>query len=186
MLVDLNDNALNDPRVHVHNTDALRFVETSRDFYDVVLIDLPDPSTPEIGKLYAQAFYGLIGRRLAAGGVMACQCTSPFRSRAAYWCIVHTIERTTWGPGEQQRFRVQPYHTLVPTFGTWGFVLAGAELPAIAGIRIEAPADYLTADVLPGLFVFPPDMARVDTPVNRLDDPVVTRLYREGYHKYLE
>jgi hypothetical protein len=29
-------------------------------------------------------------------------------------------------------------------------------------------------------------MAEVPTPINRLDDPVVSRLYRAGYHQYLD
>jgi spermidine synthase len=74
LLTALNDNALNDPRVRVHNTDAFRFLQESDALYDVILIDLPDPSAPELGKLYSTAFYGLAGRRLAgrryAGGAM--------------------------------------------------------------------------------------------------------------------
>ena len=41
-------------------------------------------------------------------------------------------------------------------------------------------------DVLRGVFVFPPDMGRVETPISRLNDPVIVRLYRDGYHKYLD
>jgi hypothetical protein len=38
---------------------------------------------------------------------------------------------------------------------------------------------------LQACFVFPPDMAEVDTPINGLDRPVVYELYQQGYHKYL-
>ncbi len=185
MLAKLNDGALSDPRVHVHNVDAMRFLQESDQFFDVILMDLPDPSAAELGKLYSQAFFGLAGRRLAAGGMLACQCTSPFRSREAFWCIVHTIGATSWGLGNE-RFHVRPYHTLVPTFGTWGFALAGQSVPEPAELLIQLPTRYLTTDLLPGLFVFPPDMAEVDTPINRLNDAVLTRLYRMGYHKYLD
>jgi spermidine synthase len=186
LLTALNGNALNDPRVRVHNTDAFRFLQESDALYDVILIDLPDPSAPELGKLYSTAFYGLAGRRLAAGGMLAAQCTSPFRARSAYWCIVHTLRAARWGPQDDQRFVARPYHTLVPTFGTWGFVLAGRAVPQPATLAVTAPTRYLTTELLPTLFVFPPDMAEVPTPINRLDDPVVSRLYRAGYHQYLD
>ncbi|HRX84075.1 MAG TPA: hypothetical protein P5572_03555 [Phycisphaerae bacterium] len=57
---------------------------------------------------------------------------------------------------------------------------------ASATLRVRVPTRYLTTDGLPGLFVFPPDMAELATPINHFDNPVVTRLYRSEYHKYLD
>lgn len=79
-----------------------------------------------------------------------------------------------------------PYHTVVPSFGTWGFALAGERRPDPSRIRLSVPAQYLSRAMLPGLFVFPNDMAEVPTPVSHLNDAAVSRLYRLGYHKYLE
>ncbi len=183
-LAELNGHSLSDPHVHIHNEDAMRYLEQSTELYDVVIMDLPDPSEPAIGKLYSQPFFRLVGKRLAAGGLLAGQATSPFRSREAFWCIVHTLQSAQCGGGET--FQVRPYHTIVPTFGTWGFVLAGRNLPSVDKIPIEIPTRYLTSEMLPSLFTFPTDMAEVETPVSRLNDAVVTRLYRVGYHKYLE
>lgn len=186
MFRELNDDAFADPRVHVHNQDAMRFLEDTAQRYDVVIMDLPDPSSPGVAKLYSRAFFNLVGRRLTSGGMVASQCTSPFRSRAAFWCIVHTFAEARCGPLPQDRFEVRPYHTVVPTFGTWGFVVAGREVPDPAAIKLAVPTRYLTDATLPGLFTFPADMAEVPTAVSRLDDPVVSRLYVSGYHKYLD
>ncbi|HPF39298.1 MAG TPA: polyamine aminopropyltransferase [Phycisphaerae bacterium] len=186
MLTSLNQDSLNDPRLHIHNTDAFRFLQDSTDLYDVVLIDLPDPSRAELGKLYSRTFYGLVGRHLAEGGVMTCQSTSPFRSRSAFWCIAHTAAAAQWGPEGSLRMEVRPYHTLVPTFGTWGFILAGVRLPPTTDLKISVPSDYITTAFLPGLFVFPPDMSDLDTPISDLDDPKVVELYEYGYHKILD
>jgi len=178
LLSSLNGGSLKDPRVHIHNQDAMRYLETTKRIYDVILLDLPDPSEAVLGKLYSRPFYRLASQRLAPGGMLTTQATSPFRSREAFWCIVHTMRAAG--------FQVRPYHTIVPTFGTWGFALAGRGKVDPARIKLEVPTRYLTAALLPGLFAFPKDMAEVSTPISGLNDPVVTRLYRDGYSKYLE
>jgi spermidine synthase len=186
MLAALNGDAMSDSRLTVHNEDAMRFVRDGVEPYDVIIIDLPDPSAPGLGRLFSQAFFSLVGRRLTPGGMIGIQCTSPFRSREAFWCIVHTLEAARWGPEETHRLKVVPYHTLVPTFGTWGFAVAGTRSPKLPNLPLDVPTRYLTREILPGLTTFPADMAEVDTPVSHMDDPVVSRLYRRGYHKYLE
>jgi len=185
LLASINDKSLSDERVQVTNQDAFTFLQQTHEMFDVVLIDLPDPSAAGLSKLYSEVFYGLVGRHLRPGGAMSCQCTSPFRARAAYWCIVHTAAAARWGPENQTRFEVRPYHTLVPTFGTWGFMLAGTDLPEQVELPASLQPKYLTPSVLQACFVFPPDMSEVETPINGLDRPVVYELYQQGYHKYL-
>lgn len=186
MLTDLNANSLNDPRLTIHNTDAFKYLTETTDLYDVILIDLPDPSVPGLGKLYSKTFYGLAGRHLTDGGVLTCQSTSPFRSRHAFWCIAHTTAAARWGPENQYHLQVRPYHTLVPTFGTWGFVLAGRDLPPTSAMKVSVSSKYVTTATLPGLFLFPPDMSEVETPISDLNDPAVVNLYHSGYHKILD
>ncbi|MCB9852349.1 MAG: polyamine aminopropyltransferase [Phycisphaerales bacterium] len=186
ILTRVNGNTLNDPRVHIHNTDAFGFLQNTTDLYDVILIDLPDPSAAGLGKLYSRTFYGLVGRHLADGGAMTCQSTSPFRSRSAFWCIAHTAGAARWGPENTTKLEVRPYHTLVPTFGTWGFILCGTSLPPTDLLKISVDSQYFTSATLPGSFVFPPDMSEIETPISDLNDPEVVKLYHSGYHKYLD
>ena len=47
--------------------------------YDAVIVDLPDPSNFSIGKLYSTTFYRLLARRIAPGGLITVQSTSPAR-----------------------------------------------------------------------------------------------------------
>lgn len=186
MLTALNEHSLADPRLTIHNQDAFAFVREATETYDVVLIDLPDPSVPGLSKLYSEAFFGLVGRRLAEGGTMTCQSTSPFRSRSTFWCIAHTVAAAKWGPDASIGLQVRPYHADVPTFGTWGFILAGRNLPPTESLVMPANAKYVTNAILPALFVFPPDMAELETPINQLNDPVIVQLYHAGYHKYFD
>ncbi|HEY2406768.1 MAG TPA: polyamine aminopropyltransferase, partial [Polyangiaceae bacterium] len=88
----LNRHALADPRVHILNQDALRFLEQSERAFDVELFDFPDPSNYAVGKLYSTAFYRAARARLSPGGVMVVQATSPLFARAAFWCVATTLE----------------------------------------------------------------------------------------------
>ena len=69
-------------------------------------------------------------------------------------------------------FVTRPYHAWVPSFGEWGYVLAGGPgLAAPSHLRIDTGSlKFLDDTVLGELFVFPRDMARVDAPVSRLND----------------
>ncbi len=185
MLTSLNENALLDSRVIVHNEDALRFLQAAATRYDIIIMDLPDPSRPEIAKLYTREFFGVAAQRLAAGGILVTQATSPFRSRSAFWCIANTIAAT---PGGQfaENLRVHPYQTYVPSFGSWGFVMASRRDLAITDARIDVPAMYLSTEVMKSMFVMPPDTSLVETEINTLNDPIIWQLYQRGYHKYLE
>ena len=184
LLAAVNGGALADPRVTVVHTDAFRFVQDDPRLWDGILIDLPDPSEAALGKLYSLEFYSLCLRRLADGGVVATQATSPFRSREAFWCIARTLRAAAaTRPGAT----AAAWHTEVPTFGTWGFaaVVAGPQVPP-ERIPIPDGCRFLAPGVLPSLAAFPPDMAEVDGPISTLDLPAASTLYRRGWHRYLE
>lgn len=187
LLQGLNRSSLSDKRVTIRNEDAMRFLENASDVYDIILMDLPDPSTTNLSKLYSRTFFSLVGRRLAPEGILCTQATSPYRSRKAFWAIVTTMEAARWGPAEvAERFRVAPFHVMIPTFGTWGFVMASKRPLSVDSFDIGVMTQYVTSELAPSFFVFPPDMSRVDVPVSSLNDPVVVQLYRDGYHQYLE
>ena len=186
LLTRLNQNVFRDPRVEILNADAMHYLRNTNESFDVILMDLPDPSDPVLGKLYSRGFYSLAARHLRSGGVMATQATSPFRSRAAFWCVQRTMDSARFEGPLEGTLEVLPYHVLVPTFGEWGFVVAGRKLPALTDLTITLPARFLTQEIVPSLFLFPPDMSEIPGPISTLDDPVIVRLYRQGYHQYFE
>ncbi|KAA3662115.1 MAG: polyamine aminopropyltransferase, partial [Calditrichaeota bacterium] len=87
----VNNDALNSPKVHIHNMDAAIFVRDSKMLYDIVLIDLPDPKTVSLSRLYSLQFYQQIKQIMSKGGVLVTQATSPFFSRKAYISILKTM-----------------------------------------------------------------------------------------------
>ena len=167
-LTRLNEGALSSPRVRVVNADAATWLVENEEMFDFVVVDLPDPSNYAVGKLYTTAFYRLLQRHVSRDGLVVVQSTSPLFARTAYWSIVETLRASG--------LRAWPYHLYIPSFGEWGFVLAGrseftppTELPA--GLR------FLTPRIVPQLFDFPADMLPVPAEANRLDDQVLVRYY---------
>ena len=167
----LNRDALLDPRVTIHNMDAYKFLEEPGTAFDLALVDFPDPGNYAVGKLYTDTFYRLLRERVGVRGVVVVQATSPQYAREAYWCVVSTLEAAG--------FATAPFHAYVPSFGEWGFVLAGAEgMTPPTGLRIDATGlRYLDAAQLPSLFAFPKDIGRVEAPVNRLNDQALVAIY---------
>ncbi|MFE4464013.1 polyamine aminopropyltransferase [Oerskovia sp. NPDC056781] len=124
LVSDLNEHSFDDPRVRVVNGDAFRFMDTTDQAFDAVLIDLVDPSNERIAKLYSTEFYAMVANHLRPGGVYATQATSSYFTPHAFWQVAATVRAGS--PGRT----VVPLSVNVPSFGEWGFVLS---LPAVAG-----------------------------------------------------
>ncbi len=181
-LVELNADAMSDPRMTIIHRDAFVWIGQSTETYDAVTIDFPDPSNYSIGKLYTSRFYAMLRDRLRPGAVVSIQCTSPIVAPASYGCVLETL-RTSG-------FDVLPYHATVPTFGIWGFALAKVVDPSGASFVIpqrlaagHPPLRYLSDDVLPELFSQPPDLTPILGPVNRLNDQTLVRLYEQEWSR---
>jgi spermidine synthase len=172
LLSKLNNGALSERRVTVVNQDAFAWLDGNQEMFDFVVVDFPDPTNYSLGKLYTTAFYRLLTKHVSEWGTFVVQSTSPMFARQSYWCIVQTIE--TAG------LKAHPYHVYVPSFGEWGFVLAGRhayEPPP----EVPPGLKFLTAQTIPELFRFPLDMQRVPAEANRLNDQVLVRYYEHEW-----
>jgi spermidine synthase len=172
----LNRGALRDPRVTVVNDDAMQWLQSTREVFDVIVVDFPDPHSLAVGKLYTTRFYAAAKRRLAHNGAMAVQSTSPLYSRASFWCIARTIEASG--------FHVRPYHAMVPAFGEWGFVLAAHHDFDVPTKLRASELRFLDDASLASLFVLSADMSEVPVEVNRLDNQVLVQLHTRDTRKW--
>ena len=175
----LNHRAFENPKVTVVNRDAWKYIEHDAHLYDLILIDLPDPNTIALGRLYSLSFYRLIASHLARGGAVVTQATSPLFSREAFW----SIEATMRAAG----LRTVPYHTYIPSFGEWGFVLAapqGRRL-TVRSLR-DRPASlrYIDDAVWEQMQRFPADMAKLPVESNRLSSHKLIYYYAQGWDRW--
>lgn len=183
LLVSLNQGSLQDARVRIINADAMKYLEESDKIFDVIIIDLPDPNTPEIGKLYSRSFYKLVFKRLSMTGHLVTQATSPFYAKEAFWCIARTIEKS--GRVGRNSISIKPYNVNVPSFGEWGFVLAtqaGRIQPEAIQIRVETK--FLTSEIVPTLFTIPKDLKATVRWTNELDSQKLVQYYNDGWGRW--
>ncbi len=175
-LVELNEGSLHDPRVRVVIADAFRWLRGATGRFDAVIVDMPDPDATATAKLYSTEFYGLVRRVLAPGGRVVVQAGSPYFAPRTFSCILATIRSAGLG--------AVPYHVSVPSFGEWGFVLAGrGDAPPLA-IEPPEPLRFLTDAVLRAAAVFPPDRRPQPAEPSTLDDPRVLRLATSEWRRY--
>jgi len=167
-LTQLNADALKSPKVKIINADAFSWLESTTEVFDVIVVDFPDPTNFNIGKLYTQSFDALLDQHLAASGYAVIQTTSPLVARHSFWTVVTTLESAG--------LTATPYHAHVPSFGEWGFVIASRR-PYHLPTALPEGLRFLDAQNLAALFDFPRDMARVPTEVNRLSNQVLVTTY---------
>ncbi|WP_349743992.1 polyamine aminopropyltransferase [Roseateles cavernae] len=168
----LNGDALQSPKLSIVNTDAFGWLEQSRERFDVIIIDFPDPSNFALGKLYTSSFYQLVDQHLAASGYAVVQTSSPLVARRSFWTVASTIESAG--------LAITPYHAHVPSFGEWGFILAGRR-PWTPPRALPEGLRFLSVEGLPALTQFPPDMARVPTEVNRLSNQILVHEFEQEW-----
>ncbi|SFU45004.1 polyamine aminopropyltransferase [Pseudoduganella namucuonensis] len=176
-LVKLNGGAFRDKRARVVNADAAMWLKDTDEMFDAVIIDFPDPSSFALGKLYSVPFYGMVRKHLAANGLMTVQSTSPFFAPHAYW----TIDATLRDVG----LRTWPYHAYVPSFGEWGFILASPQLDYKPPTAYRLPMRYLDADTTREMFIFPPDMRRLDMAPNRLNTQSLVHEFEQDWRRVI-
>ena len=175
-IASLNGGALDDPRVTVVNADARAWLREAGDLFDVVVIDLPDPSSEDVARLYTTGFYRSVARRLAVGGTVMVQATSPWFAPRAFRAIGATL-------GEVFD-HVAPVTAHVPSFGLWGFFVGSALPldPARAADRVPA-GRYLDAATFEGALRLPRDVPDFDVEPNRDGSLKLLRYYREGWEQ---
>ena len=168
-LSELNQHALSSPKVNIITGDAFLWLDQHQDFYDFIVVDFPDPTNFSLGKLYTNSFYKLIAEHLSQHGLAVIQSTSPLYARQSFWCINNTIENAG--------LIATPYHTLVPSFGEWGYVIA-SHLPYTAPKNMGiSNLKFISPEILPSLFAFPLDMQKVPSEINRLNNQALVHYY---------
>ena len=148
--------AFDDPRAELVFMDGRKFVEETKEKFDVIILDLTDPvkGTPGV-LLYTKEFYEVVRDRLNPGGVMVTQATSLRYYERAFAVIYNTVASV---------FPVaRRYRVFVPSFySDWGFVLGSLgrdplEVPReeVESKLAKLPLKYLDPEQYRFLFAMP-------------------------------
>jgi spermidine synthase len=113
-----HNGAFDDPRTELRFEDGRKYIETSEDKFDVIIIDLTCPleGGPSY-MLFTQEFYSIVRDKLTPNGILAVQAdsTSPVADYT-YTAIARTIG--------QVFPRAFPYAAYIPSYAMlWGFCL---------------------------------------------------------------
>ncbi len=179
----LNDSSLHDSRVNIINTDAYQYMSRTQSFFDVMVVDFPDPRTIEIGRLYSVEFFLMCYRHLRPGGTIIVQSGSPYFAPEAFLCVKKTMQ--------EAGFQVISLHNHVLTFGEWGFQLGSKTLTADQMTKIlqtttippTLKTRWLTSDALNLITRFGKPLFMGDTSQilpNKIHQPVLHNYYNKG------
>lgn len=179
LLTRLNKNSLNDPKVHVVIDDAFVWLRNCKQKFDAVIVDFPDPSNYSLGKLYSDTFYKALKNALNPEGIIVVQSTSPYYAKNSFWCVVSTLSAVG--------LQTTPYHAYVPSFGDWGYVLAGLQPYHPAEQEKYPPGlKYVAPRTVAQMLTFPQDMQPTVQCVNRLNNQALVHLFESEWSEYVE
>jgi spermidine synthase len=181
-LVALNEESFLDERVSVVFGDA--FIEVDKlistgQVFDAIILDLPDPSHPDLDRLYSDYFYRRLHDLLSANGVLAAQSTSPYHAKMAFLSIGQTLSASGFPFVEQ-------YRENIPSFGEWGWTIASKQtvgprqrLQAMTVLPVRH--HWLTRDLAIAAFEFPRGFFDTKVEVNALGTNRVYQYHKEAW-----
>lgn len=175
--LDMNKGSFLDEKVNVVNEDAFKYIENTHNFYDVVIIDLPDPNNSSLARLYSREFYKLVRKKMSTGAVLVTQATSPYFSSDAFWCVKETLSASGF-------LHTYPYHVYVPSFGDWGFVMASDKKVLENKRTIQVETKYLDEESFKKAFVLEKDIKRENIKYSTLDRPFILDYYLSGWRHW--
>jgi len=183
-ILTLNKNSLSDSRVNIIKADAFIAIDEllkQRIVFDAIIVDLPDPSHPDLNKLYSVNFYARLKQLLSGDGVMAIQSTSPYHAKDSFISIGKTVKAANFSSVEQ-------YHDNVPSFGEWGWTIAtkrGASPLTRLKTLNELPVkhNWLTLAMLVNSFEFPRNFysKEKEIPINYLGSHTIYQLHQNAW-----
>lgn len=181
-LVALNEGSFADERVNVVLGDAFveveKLISAGRRF-DAIIVDLPDPSHPDLDRLYSDYFYRRLHDLLSANGVVAVQSTSPYHAKMAFLSIGKTLSAAGFPFVEQ-------YRQNIPSFGEWGWSIASKQtvsprqrLQAMTALPVQH--HWLTRDLAIAAFEFSRSFFDEKVEVNTLGTNRVYQYHKEAW-----
>jgi len=104
----------------VKQKDVFRFLSQGEDFFDLIIIDLPDPTNVEYAQYYTMEFYLLAYQRLKSSGLLITQSGDTNRKG-------NEVQKI-WNSIAEVGLNVLPYQCQIPSIGQWSWVIGSKEM----------------------------------------------------------
>lgn len=183
-IADLNQLSLQDNRVNMISGDAFKEIDTllaNKKTFDAIIVDLPDPSHPDLNKLYSVNFYARLNQLLSGDGLLAIQSTSPYHAKASFISIGKTVKAANFN-------HVQQYHDNVPSFGEWGWTIASkmgaSPLTRLNNLSaLPVSHDWINLPLIKNAFIFPNDFYKNsdEVGINYLGSHTLYQLHQSAW-----
>lgn len=174
----LNQNAFHNLKAKVINDDAFEWIKNNDSIkFNVVIVDFPDPTNYSVGKLYTSTFYQYLKKILAPDAKIVIQSTSPYVAPKSFWCVDKTLQVVG--------FKTLPYHCYVPSFGEWGYIMAGFTPHQTSNAFRPIPKDlkFYSQEIFDQMQVFPNDMKAYPEDYQRLNNQILISFFEQEWAK---
>ena len=180
-----NEEVFASQRVNIMQGTAFQWLKNAWKTYDVIFIDVPDPTNIELNRYYSLEFYQLARQALVENGLIITQSGSPYFATAAFQSIQKTLAAA--------KFSVTSYHNQVLTLGEWGWTM-GMKGDVDLKSKLwnhdydRAETEWFNQEAMRMMLSFgKPCLPRLgvcaaatQTAINSLKNPVIYRLYNQG------
>jgi spermidine synthase len=159
-LPDFHQGSFDDPRTEIVISDARKYLNGIKDFFDVAIIDLVEPLEESPARfLYTREFYQIVKESLKTNGIMSVQaCASGWTEPENFLSIYSTLKSVF--------SVVRPYQVYIPSFvELWGFAIGSVKLDPVSlspgevdsriTQRLNKELKLLDGSGFPGLFILP-------------------------------
>ena len=175
---------MQDDRVEIISADAFIAIDNllqNNQSYDAIIVDLPDPSHPDLNKLYSVNFYARLNQLLSGDGLIGIQSASPYHAKDAFIAIGKTVQAAGLSS-------VQQYHDNVPSFGEWGWTIASkngaSPLTRLKKLtKLPVTHHWLTLPMMVNAFEFSRDFYQnqAEVPINYLGSHAIYQLHQQAW-----
>ena len=162
-------------------------IKEAKEIYDIIILDFPDPNRIEISKLYSLSFYKNLKQHLSSNGIIVQQSSSPFFMKETFLLIGRTMKKAG--------LSVLAYHENVPTFGEWGWWIAGKKetisqttlKERLNSVKeISVPTKYLTTILMKNAFSFWKNALKTSKKEKKTYNTILNNLAFKYYNQELK